>query len=159
MFQNNKYKRLVESIVTKKLINSLILTKVQTVIPKDKDLTPRKSWRFSRRTVLYLTIPKETMIITSILTDQNPCSPSLFRTWTGWFGEDSARNTTLIQTYKQKTSLISDSVRFFCDLSEIQTRNRRLRRALLYSVELRGQIKEVIIRSFSEPIIENRSIS
>lgn len=47
----------------------------------------------------------------------------------------------------------------FCDPSEIQTRNRRLRRALLYSVELRGQIKEAIIRSHSEPKLKNRSIS
>lgn len=43
----------------------------------------------------------------------------------------------------------------FCDPSEIQTRNRRLRRALLYSVELRGQIKEAIIRS--ERNIQNQN--
>ena len=45
----------------------------------------------------------------------------------------------------------------FCDPSEIQTRNRRLRRALLYSVELRGQIKEVIIRSRNPKSDFNRS--
>lgn len=45
-------------------------------------------------------------------------------------------------------------VKVFCDTSEIQTRNRRLRRALLYSVELRCQIKEAIIKNHSKPKIE-----
>ena len=53
--------------------------------------------------------------------------------------------------YKQKTSLNIKFGEVFCDPSEIQTRNRRLRRALLYSVELRGQIKK---RQLSE-VIQN----